>query len=102
MQVAATRIVLDEYHAEDSIEKPTVERLDSKEKKVYLWIQFTKVKETELSRNKKITENAILFIKACYAKLLPFDKLESYVRQFVCESNKSLSPQAHVRVISSI
>ena len=36
MQVAAARIVLDEYHAEDSIEKPTVERLDSKEKKVYL------------------------------------------------------------------
>jgi len=35
MQVAAARIVLDEYHAEDSIKKPTVERLDSKEKDLF-------------------------------------------------------------------
>ena len=68
MQVAAARIVLDEYHAEDSIEKPTLERLDLKEKD--LFIKFKKEKETELSRNKKkITEKRcymqILFKKSC-------------------------------------
>ena len=34
MQVAAARTILDEYHAEDTIEKPTVERLDAKEKSI--------------------------------------------------------------------
>ncbi len=38
--------------------------------------------------------------KSMLRKAVNLDKLENYVRQFLCEFNKSLSPQAHVRVIS--